>query len=89
MGLLFIQAENAYANATHTSIVVSPWCVPVSLPLSLRQVCQSRLAFLELQSIFNRVAPRPDGPAMYGPERGARLEMTRVHGAGGTSAMTG
>lgn len=70
MGLIFIQAENAYANATHTSIVVSPWCVPVSLPLSLWQVCHSRLAFLELQSIFNCVAPLPDGPAIYGPERG-------------------
>lgn len=70
MGLIVIQAENAYANATHTSIVVSPWCVPVSLPLSLWQVRQSRLAFLELQSIFNCVAPLPDGPAIYGPERG-------------------
>lgn len=70
MGLIFIQAENAYANGTHTSIVVSPWCVPVSLPLSLWQVSQSRLAFLELRSIFNRVAPLPDGPAIYGPERG-------------------
>lgn len=70
MGLIFIQAENAYANGTHTSFVVSPWCVPVSLPLSLWQVSQSRLAFLELQSIFNRVAPLPDGPAIYGPERG-------------------
>lgn len=42
----------------------------LSLPLSLWQVCLSRLAFLELQSIFNCVAPRPDGPAIYGPERG-------------------
>lgn len=37
---------------------------------SLWQVSQSHLAFLELQSIFNRVAPLPDGPAIYGPECG-------------------
>lgn len=85
--ILFIQAENAYAGR-HMAIVVSPWCIPLSLSLSLAlwpsgRLAWRRLAFLELGSIFNRVAPLPDGPAIYGPERGARLELTECTGRRG------
>lgn len=54
-------------------------------------ICQVRwrsLAFLELQSIFNPVAPLPDGPAIYGPESG-QAGNDWVHRAGETAAMTG
>lgn len=82
MGLHFAFAENAYANGTHMPIVVSPWCI------SLWQVSWRRLAFSELQSIFNRVAPLPDGPAIYGPERG-QAGNDWVHRVEETAAMTG
>lgn len=61
----------------------------LSLSLSLcvsgpsGRLARRHLAFLELGSIFNRVAPLPDGPAIYGPDRGARLELTECTGAGG------
>lgn len=66
----------------HMSIVVSPWCS------SIRQVSWRRLIFLEPRSIFNRVAPLPDGPAIYGPERG-QPGNDWMRGVGETAAMTG
>lgn len=66
----------------HVPIVVSPCCI------SLWQVSWRRLVFLEPQSIFNRVAPLPDGPAIYGPERG-QAGNDWMHRVGETAAMTG
>lgn len=43
-----------------------PSCVCVCVLTNLWQVCRRRLAFSALQSIFNPVAPLPDGPAIYG-----------------------
>lgn len=63
-------------------IVVSPWCI------SLWQVSWRCLAFLEPQSIFNRVAPLPDGPAIYGLERG-QAGNDWVRRVGETAVLTG
>lgn len=71
---------------THGHCCVSMVHPSLSLSLALwpsGRLAWRRLAFLELGSIFNRVAPLPDGPAIYGPERGARLELTECTGRRG------
>lgn len=70
--LIFIRtvAENAYANETETDDYMCPLLCALDPLFSLWQVSWQSLAFSELQSIFNPVAPLPDEPAIYGPELG-------------------
>ena len=64
----------------HVPIVVCVGPPSSASSISLWQVSWRSLAFLELQSIFNPVAPLPDGPAIYGPESRAGGEWLSAQG---------